>query len=288
MPTVSIISPTYNCADFIGETIESILNQRYGDFEYIIVDDGSTDETSEVLRQYNDPRIRILRQSLQGEIPATNAGLAQAEGRYVAVVSPDAPMLPFWLGEVVTALDRNADAVAAYPDWCIIDGQGYLDQIVRTPDYSMVEMAASFSAPAGPGTLIRKCAVDQLSPPRRAEFRSCADLDMWLRLSLIGRFVRVPKVLASRRSRPGSISAAERTERRANEIIALAHDFFSRPDLPLEVSAVKARGLACAHRLAAWVLTDTAPEEATRHEARAGALYPGEDLMRPGDDGRMW
>lgn len=273
-PTVSIITPTYNRSQLLGETVESILGQTFSDFEYIIVDDGSTDDTGDMLRAIGDPRLKLFEQSNQGEVSATNRGWSAARGRYIAIVSSDDPMQPFWLKELVAALDRDPDAVVAYPDWALLDEEGSVQQIVRTPEYRLYDMAASFKAPAGPGALIRKSCADRLAQPRRPEFRYCADLDMWLRLALFGHFVRVPKVLASWRDHSGSISVSERTPRRADELVKLAYAFFSQSELPFEIAVLKNYGISSAHKLAAWVLEETDPIASAEHVRRAQMLFP--------------
>jgi len=267
-PIVSVITPTYNRAELLKETVGSILNQTFGDFEYIVVDDGSTDDTSTVLRALKDPRMRVLEQTNQGEVSAINRGWSEARGRYIAIVSSDDPMLPLWLEAMVQALDGDPAATVAYPDWIMIDDEGETEQVIRTRDYKQHEMVA------GPGALIRKSAGDLLSSPRRPEFRYCADLDMWLRLSMIGHLVRVPKVLATWRSHPDSISVAERSYQRAEELVALAHDFFARKDLPFEVEVLRNRGLYSAFKLAAWVLEDTDATVAAEYTKRANYMYP--------------
>lgn len=273
-PAVSVITPTYNRAKLLKETATSILNQTFVDLEYIIVDDGSTDDTQDVLRTFRDSRIRTIRQSNQGEVIAINNAWSTARGRYIAIVSSDDPMSPLWLDAMVEALDSDSAATVAYPDWIIIDEEGETDQVIRAPDYHQHVMVAEFTAPAGPGALVRKSAGDQLLQPRRPEFRYCADLDMWLRLSMFGHFLRVPKVLATWRSHPGSISVAERTQRRADELVALAHEFFARKDLAPEVEVLKTKGLYSAYKLAAWVLKDSDPAASTDYDLRARCLYP--------------
>ncbi len=273
-PVVSVITPTYNRAEFLKETVGSILNQTFENFEYIIVDDGSTDETSKVLHAFKDPRVHVLKQSNHGEVSAINRAWSNARGRYVAIVSSDDPVLPLWLEDMVATLDGDAVATVAYPDWIMIDDEGETEKVIRTPDYRQYEMVAEFEAPVGPGALIRKSAGDLLSTPRRPEYRYCADLDMWLRLSMIGHLVRVPKVLATWRSHPGSISVAEKTHRRAEELVALAHEFFSRKDLPFDVEVLRNRGLSSAFKLAAWVLEDTDATIAAEYTRRANYLFP--------------
>ncbi|HAP03774.1 MAG TPA: teichuronic acid biosynthesis glycosyl transferase, partial [Lachnospiraceae bacterium] len=88
---VSIITPCYNGAKYIGETIESVLAQDYKDWEMLIVNDGSSDNSAEVISSYaeKDPRIRLINQPNGGSANARNNGIRQATGRYIALLDAD-------------------------------------------------------------------------------------------------------------------------------------------------------------------------------------------------------
>jgi glycosyltransferase involved in cell wall biosynthesis len=266
-PTVSIIVPTYNRADLLGETLDSLLNQRYGDFEIVIVDDGSTDETPQLLARYPDSRVRILTQRNRGEVAATMAGWAQVRGKYVAIVSSDDPMMAHWLAELVAALDRHPHAVVAYHDWAMIDEHGETVEIIRTPDYSQTEMIRRFRAAPGPGALFRRDAAAKIGRLRCDQFRYCSDFDMWLRLSLHGEFVRVPKVLATWRAHPESLTVSVRTQARADEIVALAYDFFDTLDREDVIQYLRDEALRNAYSIAGWVVGRPMPGLAERVNA---------------------
>ena len=111
MPLVSVVMPTYNRADVVGRAIDSILNQTYNDFEFIIVDDGSTDSTSEILQKYAaiDKRIILLRQNNQGAAATRNAGVNKAKGKYIAFMDDDDISLPNRLEKQVAFLEKYLD-----------------------------------------------------------------------------------------------------------------------------------------------------------------------------------
>lgn len=92
-PTVSVCVPVYNASAHLGECIDSILAQTYTDFELLIVDDGSTDSSRDVVRAYTDPRIRLL-ENAHDYIGSLNLLLREARGRYVARMDADDLMLP--------------------------------------------------------------------------------------------------------------------------------------------------------------------------------------------------
>ena len=94
-PTVSVIIPTYNRVHLIRRAIQSVLNQTYQDFEVIIVDDGSTDNTEEVVKSFNDPRIRYIRhEKNKGAATARNTGIKAARGKFIAFQDSDDEWLP--------------------------------------------------------------------------------------------------------------------------------------------------------------------------------------------------
>ncbi len=111
MSKVSIILPTYNCAKYVGAAVESVLNQTYRNFELIIVDDGSTDDTDEALAQYisNNNKIRYIKQENKGHAGARNTGMAAATGDYIAFIDSDDKWMPEKLDEQVWVLQEDPE-----------------------------------------------------------------------------------------------------------------------------------------------------------------------------------
>lgn len=112
MPRVSIIIPLFNKAPFIGRALHSIAAQTFADFELIVVDDGSTDDGAQIVEQFSDSRVRLIRQHNAGPGAARNRGLAEAIGEYVAFLDADDEWLPEFLFESVRLLDGEANAAA--------------------------------------------------------------------------------------------------------------------------------------------------------------------------------
>jgi glycosyltransferase involved in cell wall biosynthesis len=105
-PKVTIVTPTYNRANLICETIESILAQTWKDFELLIIDDGSTDETEQTVKPYlSDPRVRYFYKPNGGEPSAVNEGWRRASGEYFTQINSDDPALPNLLKEMCAAMD---------------------------------------------------------------------------------------------------------------------------------------------------------------------------------------
>ena len=111
-PTVSVVIPTYNREQLIGRSIKSVLSQTYQDFEIIIVDDGSTDNTEEVVSSFNDERIRCVRHGTnKGEAAARNTGIKVARGEYIASQDSDDEWLPGKLAKQIELFENTLSKV---------------------------------------------------------------------------------------------------------------------------------------------------------------------------------
>lgn len=135
MSKLSIIMPAYNREKYIGKAIESILNQNFKDFELIIIDDGSTDQTSKIIKKFQDSRINYEWQENAGEYAATNKALKKTKGKYLTWVHSD-DLLPISsLKFRVQALDKNPKIELVHGDIVKIDSKGkIIDKLLATND----------------------------------------------------------------------------------------------------------------------------------------------------------
>lgn len=125
MVTVSIITPTFNRRRLIGETIDSVLNQKYADYEMIIVDDGSTDNTEEYIKEhYSDSRIKFFKQENKGQNFARNLGLQQAQGKFICFLDSDDMWPDYKLSMSLEVFEKNPDVDVVYGYEKIISEQG--------------------------------------------------------------------------------------------------------------------------------------------------------------------
>lgn len=126
---VSVIIPTYNRAKFITQSIDSVLSQTYKNFEIIVVDDGSTDNTKETLIPYRD-KIRYIYQRNHGASAARNTGIKHARGKYVAFLDSDDLWLPQKLEKQVRILDKNKDIGLVYSNFSYADEVGKITKVM--------------------------------------------------------------------------------------------------------------------------------------------------------------
>jgi GT2 family glycosyltransferase len=269
LPLVSIITPAYNRADLVAETIDSVLGQDYPNLEYIVLDDGSRDGTLDVVKRY-DGRLRWEAHPNMGETRTVNKGFAMARGEIVGVVNSDDPLRPGAVRRLVEALSRRPDAVVAYPDWALIDERGRVLQTVRTYEFTgYADMVRRHWCLPGPGAFFRRSLVEKLGG-RDPDFRYVGDLDFWFRAARHGALVRVPEVLATFRTHSGSATVAQQGTRMAEEHLRVVEKLFAAGDLPEEVRRVEREARSSAAFVAATVC-------GTR-EWRAKLRYFGEAL----------
>ncbi len=209
MPRVSVIIPTYNRKDYVQEAIDSVLVQTYDDYEIIVVDDGSTDGTGDILRTQFGARLRYEWQENRGESSARNRGISLAQGEYVAFLDSDDLALPRRLARAVDALDSDPGVGMVSGQALLIDAQG--KRIESAPLGVGLDTASLTPAGllggnliAGPSTVtVRKRILDDLCGFDES-LRYGEDWDLWIRISSVARVVVLPEPLAYLRRHLGT------------------------------------------------------------------------------------
>lgn len=206
----------YNGERYLRESVESILNQTFIDFEFIIVDDGSTDKTSAILAGYTDPRIvRLRNQTNLGLTKSLNRGLAAARGEYVARQDADDISHPDRLAEQVSFLDKHPDIALAGTAYVEMYEDGRDSRVMRvplTPDDINEQLFYHHCFCHGAVMARRSCleAVDGYNE----QFLVAQDRDLWLRLAERYDLANLPEPLYYLRMSPGSITSQSRARQR--------------------------------------------------------------------------
>ncbi|MCL1887224.1 MAG: glycosyltransferase [Betaproteobacteria bacterium] len=197
MPTVSIILTSLNHAPFLREAINSVLNQSFSDFELIILDDASTDDSWRIIHEYSDERIRTFRSDHPGmAVKKVNEAIFQtAKGKYIAIHHSDDKWHPEKLEKQIAFLDNHPDTGAVFTHVQVINEQGkpfnmpghFYHQVFDQPNRTRHEWLRFFlehgNALCHPSVLIRKsCYLD--FGPYKYGLLQVPDLDMWMRLCL--------------------------------------------------------------------------------------------------------
>lgn len=251
LPLVTIITPAYNRASFLDETIISILNQDYPYLEYIVLDDGSTDNTLEIIRKYDDKLLFGTHNNI-GETRTVNKGFTMAHGDIIGVVNSDDPLLPGAVAKIVDKFIEDRELLVVYPDWDMIDVDGKLIQTIRTHDYDYINMLRWHHCVPGPGAFFRREVVEK-TKGRNTQFRYVADFDFWLRAGLLGPFARLPERLATFRVHSDSASVSQQGAEMAEEHINLIDKLFSLPGLPDAMFKIKREAYSSANYIAGCV-----------------------------------
>jgi len=236
---VTVITPTYNRAELIKETIKSVLSQDYDDYIYIILDDGSKDNTREVVEEMIKGRENCfyLYHDNVGEANTVNKGWSLCESEYFVQVNSDDTIEPTLISEMVKTLDHKQDCVVAYPDFYIIDEKGMVIETVDNMDWSFPQALADFACyAAAPGAFFRKSRLRDIEVFKDDRFKFTNDVKMLWNIALRGNFVHVPKKLASWRSHEVGISASRYES--IWEIETWIEEYFSQ-DLPKKVRDIE-------------------------------------------------
>jgi glycosyltransferase involved in cell wall biosynthesis len=209
LPPVSIVTPSFNMAQYLPEAIESVLSQNYPRIEYIVVDGGSTDATAEILQTYGD-RLRLFTGKDKGPSDAAHRGFREATGEIFAWLNADDTYLPGAIRTGVEYLLDHPEVDVVYGEGNWIDEQGAV--IRRYP-----------TLPFDAKTLERDCFICQpASFIRASSYRRCGldpdvnrsfDYDLWIRMAKLNfRFASIPQHLANSRMHSGAKTLSERHE----------------------------------------------------------------------------
>ncbi len=208
-PIVSVLMAVHNTERFVGQAIESILQQSFRDFELIVLDDGSTDRSLPILQHYaaQDLRIRLISRENRGIPQTRNELLREAQGEFIAVMDSDDVALPDRLARQVAFLQQSPDVVWVGGAFQLIDRKGRLMTEIplaeRNEEIRSLLQAGQVSF-LHPTALMRRSAVLQVGGYDES-LPLAEDLDLWLRLSEIGALANLPKAVVQYRLHGNSI-----------------------------------------------------------------------------------
>lgn len=229
VPQVSVIMSAYNAERFIAQAIESILAQTFGDFELIIVNDGSRDTTQEIIERYARQDRRIAPQSLPhnaGINHARNVGLSLANGTYIALMDADDISLPERFEKQVRFLDRHPEVGIVGGAMIIVDENNIPigERRYPTNDASIRQRLFYYCPFCHPCIMVRKNVV-LLTGSYDVQYRGTADYDLFFRIGMMTRFANLDDVLLHYRVSPGSYSVLQK-KRMEMETIAIRRKYF--------------------------------------------------------------
>ena len=221
LPRVTILMPVFNREQFVNEAIESVVRQDFADFELLIVDDGSTDQTPNILEAWGkrESRIVVIRSERNQGIPAAlNLGLAHVRAGYVARLDSDDLMLPGRLAAQAAILDSRPEVVLVSCAYEVVDAEGrYLGTWLGDEPHEVVTfLLCFFNIVGGGGQVMFRLAEVLAEGGYNCEYPSSEDYDLWVRLLQRGRILTLPLVGMRKRQHDNDSSVRYASVKRAN------------------------------------------------------------------------
>jgi len=240
IPRVSVVIPTYNYARYVPEAIDSVLAQSFEELEIIVVDDGSTDKTAEVLRAFGG-QLRVIRQERRGLSAARNTGIRAARGQYLAFLDSDDLWLPEKVSLQVARLDAEPEVGLVYAETLLFDDS---TPATLTPHSYWASHPSGKILP----WLVRQNVIPSPTPMVRRELfervglfdetlSACEDWDMWIRIGRVCEIAYVNRVLAKYRQHRENMSLD--SDRLMMNGLRVLEKAFSAPDPSRELHGLR-------------------------------------------------
>lgn len=225
-PQISVVLPVRNGEPYISDAVRSILNQTCRDYEFLLIDDGSTDRTPDILEGFRqeDPRIRVLTGPGQGLVSVLNYGISEARGRYIARMDADDIAHPERFERQLAFLEANPRVSLVFTQMRMIDETGHLTgEVTHAPTQPEIIRAALVTGDCvvhHPTVLCRREILEKAGPYREA-FARAEDLELWLRVIEHGEIAGIPDVLLDYRKHGGQVSRVHTVRQRFSRDLAV-------------------------------------------------------------------
>ena len=271
-PRVSIITPSFNQAQYLEETLRSVLEQGYPDLEYIVVDGGSTDGSVEIIKKYADRLAWWVSEKDKGQAEAINKGFARATGDIVAWVNSDDYYLPGAIAEAVRALEEHPECGMVYGDVVSIDGAGQPVNVMTYGDWGLEDLM-QFNIIGQPGVFMRRDGLERAGY-LDLSYHFLLDHELWLRVAQQAPIRYVPQQWAAARFHAGAKNVAQ-AAKFGQEAYRITRWMPTQPGLAEKYNRLKSRIWAGAHRMDGRYLLDGGlPGPALRAYLRGLLRYP--------------
>jgi glycosyltransferase involved in cell wall biosynthesis len=219
VPAISVVMAVYNCEPWIAEAVASVTAQTFADFELIVVDDGSTDQTAATLARCKDPRLSVVRQPRAGQTPALNRALRMARAPLLARMDGDDVALPERLARQAEFLDAHPEVGLLGTGGHEIEAAGAIVSTVIPPgeDKAIRRTLIRRNPFIHSSVMMRRAVLDKVGLYNE-RFVVAQDYDLWLRMSRVTRMANIPEPLVLRRLAPGQLSSARDSTRLGDDV----------------------------------------------------------------------
>ncbi len=278
MKLVSIVTPSFNQAPYLEQTLRSVLEQEYPSLEYIVVDGVSTDASVDIIKKYMDRLTWWVSEKDSGQGDAINKGLARASGEIIAWLNSDDTFLPNTISSAVKIFEQNPDVVLVYGDMLAVDENGQTTNVLKYRQLSLEDLLC-FQIIGQPAVFFRRDAYEKAGG-LDTSFHFLLDHHLWIRIAQQGKILHVPQVWAAARYHAQAKNRLKASEfgREAFRILDWAR---SEPGLTGTVSKVGRRAHASAHRVDARYRLDAGQStSALRAWFKALVIHPPTALKR--------
>lgn len=279
-PKVSVVMSVFNAGDFLQEAVDSVLAQTFNDFEFIVIDDGSTDQSLPTLKRINDPRLKIIEQENRGLIASLNRGIELSTGQYIARMDADDRCLPDRFRLQMRYLDQHPEIALLGGSIATMDETGnVLAPCVAFPPTHGQIWAGIGRRPwvfCHPAVMFRRSAAVEVGMYRR-DFAHAEDAEFFARLMTCHKAANLPDVLLNYRLRRSAISFTKAAHGRINAgLVAQIIDGW-KPGEPFQATAEQRREADAA--IAACSGSSSASQIESAYHCRVGR-----ELLR----GQQW
>ncbi len=272
LPSFSAVTPSYNQAAFLRQTMDSVLSQNIPDMEYVVMDGGSNDGSADLIRSYAGHLSGWVSEKDRGQADAVNKGAARTSGEVIGWLNSDDLYLPGAVHKALVFLAEHPEVDAVYGDVLSIDGNGDLINVMRFAPYSAEDLM-TFRVISQPGVFFRRSAWERAGG-LDLSYSYLLDHHLWLRMSAGGRFAYLPEPLAAARFHEDAKNRAHAGDF-GREAYRLADWLLSDPLTVSKAAPIEKRIRGGAAWLDAHYLSDAGEAgRSLRAYAKAFRLYP--------------
>lgn len=196
-PMVTVLMSVYNGEKFLKEAIESILTQTFTDFEFLIINDGSTDDSVKIIESFRDSRIRLINNEKNLKLIASlNKGISLARGRYIARMDSDDISMPERLEKEVDFLEKSLDYGLVGTCFTVIDGEGKEQYNVTYPSNNdLIKLFLSLNCPLAHGSVMGRTELFKQNLYGSKEYFAVEDYELWTRMAKVTKIYNIPEYL---------------------------------------------------------------------------------------------